>query len=843
VQLSFGPSSVAISFLLAALAALTTGLSAFWSSSAIAEATSWVAHTREVQTRLEEVLSLLKDAETSQRGYMLTADPAYLAPYRDADRVLPGSLQALQRLTADNPTQQARLPRLHDLVAAKLKVTREAIGRMDVGDLPGARALMVAGGGKRLMDELRLEIDAMRSEEERLLRLRMEAVDTVQARSAASAGVSTGLLLALLATVYASSQSSAAHIRSALAASEAARRDLEFLEQAVDRAAIVAVSDPQGRLLRVNDAYVHLSGFPRDQLVGQHHRVVLPALEPAFYEAAREGRTWRGEVRSHARNGRAFWTDTTVVPLLDGAGQPERYIAIHYDITDRKLAELSLRESEARYRTLAEALPHMVWTATPGLVPTYFSSHWTAFTGVRSDGWNFERWLSLIHPDDRAHFLQAVEDPMGRGQPHESEFRLRRHDGAWRLVNARATPQRDEAGAIVQWVGTVTDIHDRRQAELALRQSQALVQAIVDGSPALVFAKDLHGRYFLSNRAWRQMLGLSREQADGVTDEQVFGPDIAAQLAAGDRRALEGSEPVLLEESGLVQGRHVTYLSSKFPLRNERGEVYAVGGVATDVTELKNTREEIQRLNAQLEERVQERTRQLSEANQELEAFSYTVSHDLRAPLRGLQGFAQAVHEDYAEKLDAQGRDYLDRIMGAARRMESLIQDLLEYGRLSREELQLRDASLALAVREALQQLDVEVRRRHASVEVQEPLPAVRAHPTVLLQVLSNLLGNALKFVPPGQAPRVRVLAHARDARVRVEVQDNGIGIRPEHQERIFRVFERLHGQEAYAGTGVGLAIVRKGCERMGGTCGVQSAPGQGSTFWVELPASTQGAA
>jgi len=833
-----GVSSLAATFALAAAAAVSTGVGAVWSSRAVAEATDWVSHTHEVQRRLEEVLSLLKDVETGQRGFLLTGDHAFLTPYEDAQPRVRSMIDQLRELTSDNPAQQQRLPVLQRLAAAKLQVSAESVQRMLAGDRAGALKVVASGRGMRAMDAVRREVAALQGEEERLLAVRMRQVERTRARSAGSAVLTTALLLAMLTTAYLSFQRSRRRITALLSASEAARTELQFLQRAVDQAALVAVTDANGRLLRVNDAFAAASGFAAEELIGRDYRVVMPQFDQAFYSAVTRGRPWRGEVRSQGRDRRETWTDTTVVPLLDAQGRPERYIAIHHEVTDRKRAELALRESESRYRTLTEALPHMVWTATPGLVPTYFSRHWSEYTGVFSEGLDFETWLALIHPDDRTGFLDAVQGPIARGETHEAEFRLRRHDGAWRRVASRAAPRRGDDGAIVQWVGTITDIHDRWQAEQALRETQGLVQAIVDGSTALVFAKDLDGRYFLTNRAWQSVVGIAGQEVLGLTDEQLFSPEVARHLNDFDRRVARTGEPVLVEEEVPVHGRLATFLSSKFPLLDAQGKVYAVGGVSTDITELKLARAEVQRLNEDLERRVEERTRQLSEANRELEAFSYTVSHDLRAPLRALQGFAQAVQEDQAERLDAEGRDHLRRIVAAARRMEQLIQDLLEYGRLSRQELPLRDVSLQGALEDALAQLAADLQRRCAAVETAGPLPPVRAHPTVLVQVLSNLVGNAAKFVAPGQRPQVRIWAERSGDRVRTFVQDNAIGIRPEHQERIFGVFERLHGQEAYPGTGVGLAIVRKGCERMGGSCGVESGTGSGSTFWFELQAA-----
>lgn len=225
----------------------------------------------------------------------------------------------------------------------------------------------------------------------------------------------------------------------------------------------------------------------------------------------------------------------------------------------------------------------------------------------------------------------------------------------------------------------------------------------------------------------------------------------------------------------------------------------------------------------------------LQDSNAALDAFAYTVSHDLRAPLRAMQGFSKALLEDFAEQLGAQGRDYASRVVSAAARMDDLIQDLLAYSRLSRTDMALSTVPLEEAVDSILLRMQGVIGERQAAVTIERPLPVVHAHRATLQQCLINLVNNALKFTAPGTAPDIRIRAEARDGRVRCWIEDRGIGVAPEHQERIFRVFERLHGSETYPGTGIGLAIVKKGAERMEGQVGVESAVGQGSRFWFEL--------
>jgi signal transduction histidine kinase len=252
---------------------------------------------------------------------------------------------------------------------------------------------------------------------------------------------------------------------------------------------------------------------------------------------------------------------------------------------------------------------------------------------------------------------------------------------------------------------------------------------------------------------------------------------------------------------------------------------------------VRSSEELLRKINAELEERVAQRTSELQETNAELESFAHSVSHDLRAPLRAMEGFALALEEDYGESLDEEGRDFASRIVDSARRLDTLINDLLSYSRLGRTHLSIQRVYLGQVVEEVIDQHGTEIKRRNASIHVDDQLPAVTGHQATLVQVISNLVSNALKFVAANEAPCIRIWAERRDGDVvRIYVEDNGIGIDPSYHDRIFRIFERLHGIESFPGTGVGLAIVSRGCERLGGRCGVESAAGQGSRFWIELP-------
>jgi PAS domain S-box-containing protein len=314
------------------------------------------------------------------------------------------------------------------------------------------------------------------------------------------------------------------------------------------------------------------------------------------------------------------------------------------------------------------------------------------------------------------------------------------------------------------------------------------------------------------------------------------------------------NRPVRAREIAVADGSATrTFIVSIGPFRIENDQRQFLLMTLEDITDRKRADLEIQRLNTELtahvselvsangnlEKEVAERKRaeeSLHNIVSELESLSYSVSHDLRAPLRAMLGVAEALAEDYKDKLDENGRDYIRRIATAARRLDMLMQDLLVYNRMGKDHKLPQACSLDQSVAEARANLEKEIKESGASIEVDAPLGTVSGYVSLLDMIVLNLISNALKFVPPGTKPKIRVRAEKDDGFVRLWVEDNGIGIHPDHYKLIFRVFERLHGTEQYPGTGIGLAIVRKGVDKMGGRVGVHSYPGDGSRFWIELP-------
>lgn len=270
------------------------------------------------------------------------------------------------------------------------------------------------------------------------------------------------------------------------------------------------------------------------------------------------------------------------------------------------------------------------------------------------------------------------------------------------------------------------------------------------------------------------------------------------------------------------------------PIRGSNGETLGVVLVFHNATEIRRAQAALREHSNEMERAVNERTATLRQALNQLETFSYTVSHDLRSPLRAMQGYAHVALEEYGDRLDDQGREYLTRIKNAAERLDRLIQDLLSYTRIARSDAPLVDLDLDRITRDIIENYP-NLRPPAAEVNIEGVLPHVMGQESALTQVIANLLGNAVKFVAPGMTPRIHVRAESAEGRVRFWIDDNGIGVDPKDAERIFSMFVRVNETAQYGGTGVGLAIVKKAVETMNGSVGVEPSRNGGSRFWVDL--------
>jgi PAS domain S-box-containing protein len=512
------------------------------------------------------------------------------------------------------------------------------------------------------------------------------------------------------------------------------------------------------------------------------------------------------------------------------------------DITERRAAYGALRASELRYRRLFESardgilildpLTRKITDANPFMSELLGYSH--------AELLNKELWEIGLLTDERAsrsafrelqktHFIRYEDLPLQNkaGQRREVEFVSNLYD--------------EDERKVIQC--NIRDITERKRAEESLRKSEERFHAIFSQAGAGIAQTDLHGRFTLVNKCYCDITGRKSKELLGLKMQDITHPDdLATNLELLKRLKEEGSGFVIEKRYRRPDGEIVWVRNSVSFVNHAPANGQYFLAVTQDITEHKraeqallDARDEIARHALQMEQLVQERTGELRKTIAELEGFSYSVSHDMRAPLRAMQSFAQFLVEEYGSKFDEQGVKYLHQIMRSAVRLDHLIQDVLSYTKILHGKLPMERVDLDRLVRDIVETFP-NGQPIKPEIRIKGTLPQVMGNEALLAQCVSNLLNNGAKFVSHGTTPRLEVSAEAIDGgSVRVWFKDNGIGVAPENHERIFRLFERIHPNTEYEGTGIGLTIVRKATDRMGAQVGFESKLGQGSNFWIQL--------
>lgn len=525
--------------------------------------------------------------------------------------------------------------------------------------------------------------------------------------------------------------------------------------------------------------------------------------------------------------------------MLDEIQRQQKTVAA--ELAERERAEVALRTSEKQLRVITDATPGLISYIDKNFCYRFVNRQYEIWFG-KDRNQVLGKHMNEVLGEAAFARLRPYIDRVLAGEKVHFEIETPYRDGGTRFVEGFYVPDADENGRVQGFYVLVVDITARKKTEEALLQSEERFRAMADNISPLAWMANPDGWIFFYNQRWYEYTGTTLEEMQGWGWEKVHHPDHIARVVekwSGHLQRGEGWEDTFPLRG--KDGQYRWFLSRAFPIRDETGKITRWFGTNTDVTELREAqgalqkaRDKLQEHAATLEQKVSERTTELKETNDQLEAFVYSIAHDLRAPLRAMQGFSQLLMEDHAPSLDATARNYLERISGSSEFMDKMIMDLLAFGRAARSEIQLEPVQVQTAWDTALFQHAGQIEQTNAQIKTIAPLPSVRAHEATLTQVLANLLSNAMKFIPQGVEPKVRFWAEDLGETVRLNVQDNGVGIPVEQQERVFRVFERLHGSR-FPGTGIGLSIVRKGVERMGGQIGLESEPGKGSKFWIEL--------
>jgi PAS domain S-box-containing protein len=609
----------------------------------------------------------------------------------------------------------------------------------------------------------------------------------------------------------------------ALVASERQYRSL-----AEDMPVLVCATDAGGTITYINEAAAAAAGSTADDLVGTSVEPLLDADARKTVVTARRGLTPEQPVESHEERRRDTdgdwrWYQWTNRGFFDEEGDLLRVQAVGLDVTESRRAQEQAQQGHARLMAIFDGIEEPIYVSDPETYELLYVNE-ALVSGFGT-------------PDGRTcyDFLQGRDAPCpfctnellfgeNAAGAHVWEFRNERNGRWYRCIDK---PIAWPDGRTVRYEMAI-DVTEQREAEEELRRSRQQYETFINATTDMAFLKDAAGRYLIVNQGNADFFGLSPAAVIGMTDDELMEPAHADACRASDAQALEQGGLVVTTES---QGDRL-FETRKFPVTLADGTV-GIGGYARDVTEQRRAEAEILRLAGDLERRVDQRTAQLAATNRELESFAYSISHDLRAPLRALDGFSEILLQDYGNALDETGRGHLGRIKGAANHMAGLMDGLLQLSRLNRDELDLQQvdlSALATAITAELRESEPE---RDVDVRI-EPGVAATADPKLARAVIANLIGNAWKFtsghehalIEFGEEPAPRGRAGAV-----FFVRDDGAGFDMRYAENLFGAFQRLHTPDQFEGTGIGLATVQRIVHRHGGSVWGEGEVEKGATF------------
>jgi PAS domain S-box-containing protein len=517
----------------------------------------------------------------------------------------------------------------------------------------------------------------------------------------------------------------------------------------------------------------------------------------------------------------------------------DRHLVTFIDLTARKQAEHRVHESEERLRLTMEATQIGIWDWDIRNDHWYASPTYYTMLGYSPENGLADRgaWLERVHPDDRASVSETIRKVLAQDfLEYHYEARLRHADGSYRWMDVRGFGiERDADGKVTRMLGTRMDISDRKRAEAALKENEEKYRLLHENAGVGIGYYTPDGRVLSFNRLAAEYMGGNPENFTGKSIFEIFPKPEADKYLERVRQAAATGVTREYEDHVTLPAASKWFLSVFVRICNAQGDVTGVQIISKDVSERRLAEQELQRHRDHLEELVAARTTELEAANRELESFSYSVSHDLRTPLRAIDGFSHMLASKYSGSLDAEANRLIRVVRQNSAKMSRLIDDILAFSRTGRTEMRHLDVNMGQLVRDAW--TDLEPLRVGRQIRFEAgTLPPARGDPSMLRQVWANLLGNAVKFTRHVADARIEVGGEITGSEYTYFVRDNGVGFDPAYAHKLFGVFQRLHGVQEFEGTGIGLAIVKRIVTRHGGRVDAEGAVGRGTTFRFTLP-------